>query len=187
LAAQCCVHLNSVVHTTTAHMAVLPETIHVLLVDDEQLSRFVVGNLLRKCNYAGGWERPHTCDSSSCGVCTTRAPISHQRSLQAGQRHTLCCMSASSNPSLRHSSGTAQIHCSAHHHHHHTLRGPVSSCVAHSQLPLWGNTKPKQPYSLLFRVLLLLLLLQSLLWTVAPRHWSCSVAPRLGPSSSSSR
>lgn len=31
-----------------------PETIHVLLVDDEQLSRFVVGNLLRKCNYAGG-------------------------------------------------------------------------------------------------------------------------------------
>lgn len=34
-------------------MAQLPETIHVLLVDDEQLSRFVVGNLLRKCNYAG--------------------------------------------------------------------------------------------------------------------------------------
>lgn len=37
-------------------MTQLPETIHVLLVDDEQLSRFVVGNLLRKCNYAGSWE-----------------------------------------------------------------------------------------------------------------------------------
>eukprot|EP00877_Chromochloris_zofingiensis_P000662 jgi/Chrzof1/10597/Cz05g04240.t1 len=28
-----------------------PNDIHVLLVDDEQLSRLVVGNLLRKCNY----------------------------------------------------------------------------------------------------------------------------------------
>ena len=30
-----------------------PEDIHVLLVDDERLSRVVVGNLLRKCNYRG--------------------------------------------------------------------------------------------------------------------------------------
>lgn len=30
-----------------------PETIHVLLVDDERLSRLVVGNLLRKCRYRG--------------------------------------------------------------------------------------------------------------------------------------
>jgi response regulator RpfG family c-di-GMP phosphodiesterase len=30
-----------------------PSDIHVLLVDDEQLSRLVVGNLLRKCNYKG--------------------------------------------------------------------------------------------------------------------------------------
>jgi len=45
---------NKLCGTTAAHMALLPETIHVLLVDDEQLSRFVVGNLLRKCNYAGG-------------------------------------------------------------------------------------------------------------------------------------
>lgn len=29
------------------------ETIHVLLVDDERLSRLVVGNLLRKCKYKG--------------------------------------------------------------------------------------------------------------------------------------
>ena len=29
------------------------DTIHVLLVDDERLSRVVVGNLLRKCNYKG--------------------------------------------------------------------------------------------------------------------------------------
>lgn len=30
-----------------------PSDIHVLLVDDEHLSRLVVGNLLRKCNYKG--------------------------------------------------------------------------------------------------------------------------------------
>ena len=30
-----------------------PKEIHVLLVDDEKLSRIVVGNLLRKCNYQG--------------------------------------------------------------------------------------------------------------------------------------
>lgn len=34
-----------------------PEEIHVLLVDDEQLSRFMVGNLLRKCNYQGKYAR----------------------------------------------------------------------------------------------------------------------------------
>ena len=40
-----------------------PEDIHVLLVDDERLSRIVVGNLLRKCGYRGTlagfrWHRP---------------------------------------------------------------------------------------------------------------------------------
>jgi CheY-like chemotaxis protein len=30
-----------------------PQDVHVLLVDDEQLSRLVVGNLLRKCEYKG--------------------------------------------------------------------------------------------------------------------------------------
>jgi hypothetical protein len=30
-----------------------PHNIHVLLVDDERLSRVVVANLLRKCNYRG--------------------------------------------------------------------------------------------------------------------------------------
>lgn len=29
------------------------EDIHILLVDDERLSRIVVANLLRKCNYRG--------------------------------------------------------------------------------------------------------------------------------------
>lgn len=29
------------------------EGIHILLVDDENVSRMVVGNLLRKCNYKG--------------------------------------------------------------------------------------------------------------------------------------
>ena len=33
-----------------------PETIHVLLIDDERLSRLVVGNLLRKCRYRGSFE-----------------------------------------------------------------------------------------------------------------------------------
>ncbi len=33
--------------------ALQPHELHVLLVDDEQLSRLVVGNLLRKCNYKG--------------------------------------------------------------------------------------------------------------------------------------
>jgi hypothetical protein len=37
-------HLESVLH---------PQDVHVLLVDDEQLSRLVVGNLLRKCDYRG--------------------------------------------------------------------------------------------------------------------------------------
>jgi hypothetical protein len=37
-------HLESVLH---------PQDVHVLLVDDEQLSRLVVGNLLRKCDYKG--------------------------------------------------------------------------------------------------------------------------------------
>ena len=31
----------------------LPSDIHVLLVDDEKLSRTVVGNLLKKCDYKG--------------------------------------------------------------------------------------------------------------------------------------
>lgn len=42
--------------TSAGHGLVLgkkPEDIHVLLVDDERLSRVVVGNLLRKCNYQG--------------------------------------------------------------------------------------------------------------------------------------
>lgn len=51
----------------------VPDTIHVLLVDDEQLSRFVVGNLLRKCNYAGGcgWEAADVRTGSwQCMACT---------------------------------------------------------------------------------------------------------------------
>jgi CheY-like chemotaxis protein len=31
----------------------LTQIVHVLLVDDERLSRVVVSNLLRKCNYKG--------------------------------------------------------------------------------------------------------------------------------------
>lgn len=36
-----------------------PSEISVLLVDDELLSRTVVGNLLRKCGYLGAW--PGSC------------------------------------------------------------------------------------------------------------------------------
>lgn len=55
-------------------MAQLPDNIHVLLVDDEQLSRFVVGNLLRKCNYAGGWCGPVSsrgCGSHAASMCSS--------------------------------------------------------------------------------------------------------------------
>ena len=31
-----------------------PSDVHVLLVDDERLSRTVVSNLLRRCDYTGG-------------------------------------------------------------------------------------------------------------------------------------
>lgn len=56
----------------------LAETIHVLLVDDERLSRVVVGNLLRKCHYRGkscpglqvGIEPFARC-SSSCSYAVT--------------------------------------------------------------------------------------------------------------------
>lgn len=36
-----------------AQKTVSPKDVHVLLVDDERLSRVVVGNLLRKCSYQG--------------------------------------------------------------------------------------------------------------------------------------
>lgn len=32
-----------------------PTDLHVLLVDDEVLSRTVIGSLLKKCNYRGKW------------------------------------------------------------------------------------------------------------------------------------
>ena len=46
-----------------------PADVHVLLVDDERLSRVVVGNVLRKCSYRGEWlgggvqhqATPYTC------------------------------------------------------------------------------------------------------------------------------
>ena len=36
-----------------AGKTVSPKDVHILLVDDERLSRVVVGNLLRKCSYQG--------------------------------------------------------------------------------------------------------------------------------------
>ncbi len=35
-----------------------PSDVHVLLVDDERLSRMVVGNVLRRCNYRGARPTP---------------------------------------------------------------------------------------------------------------------------------
>lgn len=40
-----------------------PHDIHVLLVDDEQLSRLVVSNLLRKCEYRGAQLKRCCCPS----------------------------------------------------------------------------------------------------------------------------
>lgn len=43
-----------------------PSDIHVLLVDDERLSRIVVGGLLRKCSYRGKSDATH----SGLGRCS---------------------------------------------------------------------------------------------------------------------
>ena len=44
--------------TRKAATAVAPSSCHVLLVDDERLTRTVVANLLLKCGYKGGhWFR----------------------------------------------------------------------------------------------------------------------------------
>ena len=56
-----------------------PADIHVLLVDDERLSRIVVGNLLRKCGYRGAlaaslWHPPcftTVCEESNAAVRAT--------------------------------------------------------------------------------------------------------------------
>ena len=39
--------------STALKQTMAPADVHVLLVDDERLSRVVVGNVLRKCNYRG--------------------------------------------------------------------------------------------------------------------------------------
>lgn len=56
-----------------------PEDIHVLLVDDEKLSRVVVGNLLRKCNYQGAVREVQRC----CGANTKPliTPLAHDKML----------------------------------------------------------------------------------------------------------
>lgn len=51
---------NALAHTPPAEAGLPnPQDVHVLLVDDEQLSRLVVCNLLRKCEYKG--EKAHLC------------------------------------------------------------------------------------------------------------------------------
>lgn len=57
---------HSLLHNGQLHQGLdclHPQDVHVLLVDDEQLSRLVVGNLLRKCDYKGEDEtrRRHAC------------------------------------------------------------------------------------------------------------------------------
>ena len=67
-----------------------PSDIHVLLVDDEKLSRTVVGNLLRKCDYKG--ERARLINPTPCvsfepiGQLYVGWPPAelHMRSLAAG-------------------------------------------------------------------------------------------------------
>ena len=44
---------------TGPQKTVSPKDVHILLVDDERLSRVVVGNLLRKCSYQGTATPPH--------------------------------------------------------------------------------------------------------------------------------
>lgn len=51
-----------------------PEDIHVLLVDDERLSRVVVGNLLRKCNYQGAFSQvQRVCESGILVGCKAQS------------------------------------------------------------------------------------------------------------------
>jgi hypothetical protein len=45
------------------------EGIHILLVDDENVSRMVVGNLLRKCNYKGACDAAISSYSHGCFAC----------------------------------------------------------------------------------------------------------------------
>lgn len=79
----------------------LAETIHVLLVDDERLSRLVVGNLLKKCNYKGGF-RPkaglasdvqHACNiwMMSCSDCGIDWNASSGGSAHERGRHLSAC------------------------------------------------------------------------------------------------
>jgi hypothetical protein len=55
----------------------LPSSCHVLLVDDERLTRTVLSSLLRKCGYRG--ERPR--ETGLQGLCA-----SLQRSVRAGTK-----------------------------------------------------------------------------------------------------
>jgi CheY-like chemotaxis protein len=61
-------HLESVLH---------PQDVHVLLVDDEALSRLVVGNLLRKCDYKGEDDCAGRAESQACNASRRRYASTH--------------------------------------------------------------------------------------------------------------
>jgi len=65
-----------------------PKDIHVLLVDDERLSRIVVGNLLRKCGYKGALAGPLRHLSRFAGALSTPLPL-YVAPLSRGLRRTL--------------------------------------------------------------------------------------------------
>ena len=64
-----------------------PEEIHVLLVDDEKLSRVVVGNLLRKCQYQG-----------VCSACSTESPNLTRYGFQSSVQLAQACIDAVCSP-----------------------------------------------------------------------------------------
>jgi hypothetical protein len=67
------------------------ENLHVLLIDDEAISRLVVGNLLRKCNYKGG-SRHRGTPAGAAGPADSNASSGPQSpSRRAARRRWSCC------------------------------------------------------------------------------------------------
>jgi len=54
-----------------------PSDIHVLLVDDERLSRTIVSNLLRRCDYTGACADFFVTPLPACGAAVHALPINH--------------------------------------------------------------------------------------------------------------
>jgi len=101
-------------HATDSFLA--PSDIHVLLVDDEPLSRLVVGNLLRKCSYRGACSLHRHAGARSPPSRRSLATRSLQtKKTSPSKKHNQ--QPPSSNPALKPSSSCGPLH-----------QAPFSSC-----------------------------------------------------------